>query len=91
MARLNRGEVIPARLESKDNGKKIDVSDGMIHHWIGSVLLPGVSLAAIASSGENFVLIMTSTDRPGAVLSSETDIGFTRVVILSSLIISSPT
>ena len=54
MARLNRGEVIPARLESKDNGKKIDVSDGMIHHWIGSVLLPGVSLAKARTVVERY-------------------------------------
>ena len=54
MARLNRGEVIPARLESKDNGKKIDVDDGLIHHWIGSVLLPGVSLAKARAVVERY-------------------------------------
>ncbi len=54
MARLMRGEVIPARLESRENGKKIDVEDGMIHHWIGSVLLPGVSLTKARAVVERY-------------------------------------
>jgi hypothetical protein len=54
MARLTRGEVIPVRLETWDKGKKIDVDDGMIHHWIGSVLLPGVSLAKARAVVERY-------------------------------------
>jgi hypothetical protein len=45
MARLTRGSVVHERLETRDKGKTIGVDGGMIHHWIGSVLLPGVSLA----------------------------------------------
>jgi hypothetical protein len=54
MARLTRGEVVPARLETWDNGKKIKADDGMIHHWIGSVLLPGVSLAKAKAVVERY-------------------------------------
>src|SRR5678815_1003050 len=54
MARLTRGEVIPARLETWDKGKKIEADDGMIHHWIGSVLLPGVSLAKARAVVERY-------------------------------------
>jgi len=41
LARLGRGEVISERLETRDNGRTIGVDDGIIHHWIGTVLLPG--------------------------------------------------
>jgi hypothetical protein len=54
MARLSRGEVVPARMETSDNGKKISVDDGMIHHWIGSVLMPGVSLAKARAVVERY-------------------------------------
>ena len=45
VAQLGRGEVVVARLETRDGAKEIDVPDGMIHHWIGTVLLPGVKLS----------------------------------------------
>ena len=54
MARLTRGEVVSERLETWDNGKKIEADDAMIHHWIGSVLLPGVSLAKARAVVERY-------------------------------------
>lgn len=54
MARLTRGEVVSARLETWDNGKKLQPDGGMIHHWIGSVLLPGVSLAKARAVVEKY-------------------------------------
>jgi hypothetical protein len=44
MTRLKRGEVILERLETRAAGQTIDVPDGMIHHWIATVFLPGVGL-----------------------------------------------
>lgn len=44
--RLRRGEILSERLETRDGGKSIDVSDGMLHHWIGTALMPGASLAS---------------------------------------------
>ena len=44
MAALRRGEVVIASLETRDNGKAIETSGGMIHHWIGIVFVPGVTL-----------------------------------------------
>ena len=43
-ARLQRGEVVIERLETRDGTRRIDVDDGMIHHWVGTVLIPGASL-----------------------------------------------
>ena len=54
MARLNRGEVVSERLETWENGKKMGADDAMIHHWIGSVLLPGVSLAKARAVVERY-------------------------------------
>ena len=44
VARLKRGEVVVSKLQTKDGGKDIDAPDGLLHHWIGTVFLPGVKL-----------------------------------------------
>jgi hypothetical protein len=43
-ARLGRGDVVSARLETRDGNRPIEISGGMVHHWVGTVLLPGVPL-----------------------------------------------
>lgn len=42
--RLRRGEVLIERMKTLDNGQPIEDGDSIIHHWIGSVFVPGVSL-----------------------------------------------
>lgn len=42
--RLAQGEVLSARLETRDGPRAIDVDGGLIHHWIGTVLIPKVTL-----------------------------------------------
>jgi len=42
--RLQRGEVVVSKLETRDGGKEIESPDSMLHHWIGTVLLPGVKI-----------------------------------------------
>ena len=44
-ARLHKGEVVTQKLESLDQGHIVSVPDGLIHHWIGAVFIPGVNLA----------------------------------------------
>jgi hypothetical protein len=44
-AELREGKVVIERLETLDDGKKIDVPGGLIHHWIGTVFIPGATLA----------------------------------------------
>jgi len=44
LARLKNGEVIVERLETLDQGRPIQVPDGLIHHWIGTVFIPGATL-----------------------------------------------
>jgi hypothetical protein len=43
-ARLKRGEVLASRMETRDGKAEIKINDGLIHHWVGTVLLPGATL-----------------------------------------------
>lgn len=49
MARLRRGELVIERLRTRKGRDEIDVPDGMIHHWVGVVFLPGVKVDAAVS------------------------------------------
>jgi hypothetical protein len=44
-AQLHEGKVMIERLETLDGGKKIAVPGGLIHHWIGTIFVPGATLA----------------------------------------------
>jgi hypothetical protein len=37
LARINAGEVVVESLKTRDGKSDIDVPDGMIHHWVGTV------------------------------------------------------
>ncbi len=43
-AELARGAVKMQRLETLDAGQAIACPDGMIHHWVGAVFIPGATL-----------------------------------------------
>jgi hypothetical protein len=47
LERLKRGEVVSARLQTRDGKAEIDVPDGLIHHWVGTVLLPGATIGRV--------------------------------------------
>jgi hypothetical protein len=42
---LQQGGVIIERLQTRDGAKEIEVPDGLIHHWVGTVFVPGVGVA----------------------------------------------
>jgi hypothetical protein len=44
LGKLQQGEVVSARLQTRDGKAAIDVPDGLIHHWVGTVLLPGATI-----------------------------------------------
>ena len=46
---LDRGEVVSAQMQTRDTNKQIDADGALIHHWIGTVLLPGVRLDRVRS------------------------------------------
>lgn len=51
---LRRGEVAVDRLRATDNGRRIEVPDGLIHHWIGSIFVPNVSLRTAVAVLQDF-------------------------------------
>ena len=45
LAALKRGDIFMERLSTRDSsGQVIDAPDGIIHHWLGAVFVPGASL-----------------------------------------------
>ena len=42
--KLQLGEVVSARLQTRDGKAEIAVPGGLIHHWVGTVLLPGTTI-----------------------------------------------
>ena len=51
VARLRAGEVIVDKLETRDtNGGEIDVPNGLIHHWRGTVFLRAVTLEELLAA-----------------------------------------
>jgi len=48
-AELAAGRLVIERLQSREDGKEIDVPDGLIHHWVGVIFVPrGTAAAAVA-------------------------------------------
>ena len=43
---LKQGEILVERLETKAPGVRAAVPDGIVHHWVGLVFVPGVTLAS---------------------------------------------
>jgi hypothetical protein len=42
---LRQGEILVEKLETKAPGLNTDVPDGIVHHWVGLVFIPGATLA----------------------------------------------
>ena len=49
MTTLKGGELRIDSLTTLDQGREIDVPDGLIHHWIGDAFVPGVSASDVAA------------------------------------------
>jgi hypothetical protein len=56
-AQLRAGQVVIERFDTMDegnSGKPIAVPDGMIHHWIATVFIPGATLAQTLALEEDY-------------------------------------
>ena len=51
---LQMGGVAIERLRETDNGRRIEVPDGLIHHWIGSIFVPNVQLRTAVEVLQDF-------------------------------------
>lgn len=45
--RLRAGEVFTTKLETTAEGRAIPVPHGLVHHWLGSVFIPGTTVDAL--------------------------------------------
>lgn len=41
---IRRGQLAIERLEAREGGKEIDIPGGLVHHWVGSVFVPGATV-----------------------------------------------
>jgi hypothetical protein len=46
-ARLQRGEVLSSRLQTRDAEGRVHTPGALIHHWVGTVFIPGASLPQV--------------------------------------------
>ncbi|MGL1297147.1 hypothetical protein ACSTKD_00235, partial [Vibrio parahaemolyticus] len=44
LQQLRKGELFIEQVHSTDEGHKINVPEGLIHHWVGIAFLPGANL-----------------------------------------------
>ena len=73
-ARLGAGEVVIDRLETRDGDDKIGVPDGTVHHWIGTVLITGVTLdhtIALVQDYDRYAEIYSPDVREARLLNQE--------------------
>ena len=43
-AQLGQGQIAIEHMEAREEGKPIKITDGMIHHWLGMIFIPGATL-----------------------------------------------
>jgi hypothetical protein len=53
-ARLRRGEIVVSRLETRDGASSIKIPDGLCHHWVGTVLIPGVTVDRVKTLMQSY-------------------------------------
>jgi hypothetical protein len=53
-AQLREGKVVIEHLETLDQGRQIQVPGGMIHDWIGTVFIPGATLAQTLTLDQDY-------------------------------------
>jgi hypothetical protein len=54
LEQMRQGQVITQRMETLENGQPLPVPQGMIHHWVAIVFVPGVSLADTLAQQQDF-------------------------------------
>jgi hypothetical protein len=55
LASVQKGEIYMERLETRDaSGASIEVPDGLIHHWIGTVFIPGATLGQVLRLAQDY-------------------------------------
>ena len=53
-ARLRLGQVVIERMEDREAASSISTPGAMIHHWVGTVLIPGATLAQVLRTIQDY-------------------------------------
>jgi len=53
-ARLQRGEVIAVRLQTANSSGHFSTPGALIHHWVGTIFIPGVSLPQVLAVVQDY-------------------------------------
>ena len=51
---LRRGGLFIRSLQTQENGKPIEAPDGLIHHWVGAVFIPGSTIDQTVALLQNY-------------------------------------
>lgn len=51
---LRRGDILVEKVQTKIQGRDPEVPDGMIHHWVGLVFIPGTTLGKVISTAQDY-------------------------------------
>jgi hypothetical protein len=54
LASLSKGQVVVQHIETREGGKEISIPDGMVHHWMATVFVPGVNLQQTLALMQDF-------------------------------------
>jgi hypothetical protein len=54
LEKLNKGEVVVERLETRDDNRRIQIPYGIVHHWIGATFIPGATTQQTIALMENY-------------------------------------
>jgi hypothetical protein len=54
LRRLKAGETVIERLETRENGREVEIPSGMVHHWTGTVFIPGATLAQVLALVQDY-------------------------------------
>jgi hypothetical protein len=52
--RLAHGEVVTKHLETRDDNRPIRIPRGLVHHWVGTIFIPGATLQQTIALMENY-------------------------------------
>lgn len=52
--RLRAGQFVIQQLDTRDDGREIEIPGGMVHHWVGLSFVPGITLKSAQGVLEDF-------------------------------------
>ena len=53
-AQLRQGQIYVRSIRTEENGKPVHIPGGLIHHWVGVVFIPGVTLAGVVAELQDY-------------------------------------